>query len=408
MATSTPVQLDDWFANVENLRPLRGGRRAHTLNEFSRGPKVSPKDAEAKFRQCLNEAKSLADPLSAMCDYLVWFEEHFPSGKPSVLYPMLYKICTIYGIMSRYENDERILKLWLKLAESFPERGLAVMDFAHAKGSCRQMANFYVRWSEMYEMSGSPNRAREILYLGINMRAAPLPTLHKAIDALEAILLRDSLKNSNSSSDMEDNNEDVFFSDEEELPARQTFGRLQGLGKSKIAPVIRVPHGPPGMLKSKNQSENNFEIFVDNTEVGIASKNEQESGELRLADELSSDPDYQSLFGYLDHRAKVDLHLTIEENLSQPKAWTKCRVKSLKSRTPTEAGFMIYSDDSGNSSSQTPDSDSHGSSTSLAKSIASSANPKVSGKQKMRLKKCYAFEMSIEEGYARMLYPDLL
>lgn len=56
--------------------------------------------------------------------------------------------------MPRYENDERILKLWLKLAERFPERGLAVMDFAHRKGSCRQLANFYVRWSEMYEWSG--------------------------------------------------------------------------------------------------------------------------------------------------------------------------------------------------------------------------------------------------------------
>lgn len=74
--------------------------------------------------------------------------------QPSVLYPMLYKICSMFGIIPRYENDERILKLWLKLAERFPQRGLAVMDFAHTKGSCRQLANFYVRWSEMYEMSG--------------------------------------------------------------------------------------------------------------------------------------------------------------------------------------------------------------------------------------------------------------
>lgn len=110
------------------------------------------------------------------------------------------------------------------------------------------------------------------------------------------------------------------------------------------------------------------------------------------------------MFGYLDHRSKVDLHLTIDENLKQSKAWTSCRVKGLKSRTPTEDGFRIYSDDSGNSSSNTPDSDARGSDCGTKPGAPVAKAP---GKQKMRLKKCYAFEMSIEEGYSRRLYPDL-
>lgn len=56
--------------------------------------------------------------------------------------------------MERYKNDERIMKLWVKLAESFPESGLAVMEFAYTKGSCRELAKFYIRWSEMYQTIG--------------------------------------------------------------------------------------------------------------------------------------------------------------------------------------------------------------------------------------------------------------
>lgn len=130
------------------------------------------------------------------------------------------------------------------------------------------------------------------------MRALSLPVLHKAIDDLEARLLRESLANPSPSSDMEDNDEDILFSDDEDIP-RQTFGRLQGLGRAKIAPVIRAPVGPPGVLKSKASAANNFEIFVDGTSVDESSTNKKGPGEVRLADELSSDPDYQVSFYFV-------------------------------------------------------------------------------------------------------------
>jgi hypothetical protein len=56
--------------------------------------------------------------------------------------------------MEAYKNDERLLKLWLNLAENFPESGLAVMEFAFSKGSCRQLAKFYINWSRMYQSIG--------------------------------------------------------------------------------------------------------------------------------------------------------------------------------------------------------------------------------------------------------------
>jgi hypothetical protein len=72
-----------------------------------------------------------------MCQYVSWFEEHFPSGKQKYFYPILYKICTTFCTMDTYKNDERLLKLWLKLAENFPESELAVMEFGES--SCENL-----------------------------------------------------------------------------------------------------------------------------------------------------------------------------------------------------------------------------------------------------------------------------
>lgn len=139
----------DWFANVENLRPVRGGRRGAALQLSSR--KVSPREAEERFRQEFDLAQQSSDPLATLHSFLCWFRESFPSGKPSLLYPMLYKVCVTYGNDERFQQDERLLKFWTELAENFPERGLAVMDFAYSRGSCREMAKFYVRWADMYD-----------------------------------------------------------------------------------------------------------------------------------------------------------------------------------------------------------------------------------------------------------------
>uniref|UniRef100_A0A915E0D2 BUB1 N-terminal domain-containing protein n=1 Tax=Ditylenchus dipsaci TaxID=166011 RepID=A0A915E0D2_9BILA len=119
--------------------PTRGGRRGDTLNEVSSHTnKFTAEDAEERFRLALESANQVqtADPLAEMWDYVVWFEEHFPGGKQRLFYPMLYKVrgldafamekFTIFRsaphfcVLSRYKNDERMLKLWLKLAESFP------------------------------------------------------------------------------------------------------------------------------------------------------------------------------------------------------------------------------------------------------------------------------------------------
>lgn len=89
---NTPRE-EDWFDNVENLRPLRGGRRAETLNEIASGAlRTSAEDAEKKFREDFEAASQREDPLAVLWNFSNWFEEHFPSGKHRVFYPILYKV----------------------------------------------------------------------------------------------------------------------------------------------------------------------------------------------------------------------------------------------------------------------------------------------------------------------------
>jgi hypothetical protein len=115
---------------------------------------ITVEEAERKFLKEFANAATKEDPLDSMSQYVTWFEEHFPSGKQKYFYPILYKICTTYGPMNNYKNDERLLKIWMKLVENFPESGLAVMEFAFTKDSCRQLAKFYINWSEMYQSFG--------------------------------------------------------------------------------------------------------------------------------------------------------------------------------------------------------------------------------------------------------------
>lgn len=93
IVTKETLRKEDWFDNVENLRPLRGGRRADTLNEIASGAlRISAEFAEKKFREDFDAASKSEDPLTILWNFSNWFEEHFPTGKNRLFYPILYKV----------------------------------------------------------------------------------------------------------------------------------------------------------------------------------------------------------------------------------------------------------------------------------------------------------------------------
>ncbi|CAD5234211.1 unnamed protein product [Bursaphelenchus xylophilus] len=387
----------DWFANVENIKPVRGGRRAQTLSSLAKGPvRLTPQEVEDKFREELKKAKKAEDPLSIMLDFLSWFQEQFPSGKPAVLYPILYKMCITFGIDKRFQMDERMLKLWSELAENFPERGLAVMEFAYTKGSLRQMAKFYIRWSDMYDTMKNARKARETLELGIRNCAVPVDLIHEARDRLEMRLMRDCvLAKNQDDSDYEemdmDHSEDPEFDHTVYTQPRRPIARLQGIGDAGEAPMIRKALSTPlGPIRGLPQStpQPSFEIFTDTPQQTPRQATTSRTRK-RLAEEFEQDPDYMSLFGFFDHRPKSTLHLYIDENNPKPINWKECGVKEIMETPNPEAEFEIFCDNP-------PDP---------PKSIAMVPKTPISGpvKAKMKLRKDFALEMSIEEGYAMLI-----
>nr|CAD2153793.1 unnamed protein product [Meloidogyne enterolobii] len=333
-----------WFDNVENFRPLRGGRRGDTLNKvISSISKISVDEAEKKFQKELLEAEKQEDPLASMCTYVAWFEEHFPSGKRNFFYPILYKICVTYCNMDMYKNDERLLKIWLKLAENFPESSLAVMEFAYLKGSCRNLAKFYICWSEMYQSIEWWNKAREKLQLALKMNAVPLDLVHKASDELESNIMSICKQNPENPLDNED------FDDSVES-ARTTFSRLRGIGRLHFAPIIRLPQGPPGVLSvTKKSKTDRFEIFSDDHtdqspslfKTPIAPP-KQVIKKSKISESLINDLDFQALFGLpQDH---FDLQITNEENHPQTPYLNSSKLPNINLQTPIENSFCIYED----------------------------------------------------------------
>ncbi|KAI6173838.1 Mitotic checkpoint serine/threonine-protein kinase BUB1 beta [Aphelenchoides besseyi] len=334
-----------YVSTIQNLRPVRGGRRAATLNAIcTRLGGLSNKEAEEKFRSEWLNAYQSSDPLSVLWKFVTWFDENYPSGRPMLLYPMLYKICTTFGCDDRYQHDERLLKFWILLTDNFPERGLAVFDFAYNQGSLRTMAKFYVKWSEMYDAFGNSNRAREILDLAFKNRAVPISTLHDAKNKLEMRLMRDTMLITQTADDSDHEEQDMEWEDESResiVPSapRKTFGRLRGVGDRSEAPMFRIARGSPGVIQSKVQVAMNdsFEIFTDDQPPAAPQTPTSSIPEWSTANEFADDPEYQALFGFFHAAPRPGCHLTITENLHDPR---RCPTE-----TSTQSTYPIYGDD---------------------------------------------------------------
>ncbi|KAF7631037.1 BUB1 N-terminal domain-containing protein [Meloidogyne graminicola] len=370
-----------WFDNVENFCPLRGGRRGETLNKvISSTSKISVDEAEKKFQKELSEAAQQEDPLASMCNYVSWFEEHFPSGKRKFFYPILYKICVTYCSMDIYKNDERLLKIWLKLTENFPESSLAVMEFAFTKGSCRNLAKFYICWSHMYQSIEWWNKAREKLQLALKMNAVPLDLIHKASDELESNIMEMCKQIPEHTFDNEEFENSVES-------ARVTFSRLRGIGRMHFAPIIRLPQEPPGVLSiSKKSKTDRFEIFTDDRkssdQYSSAFKTPLAPSKYfvkrsKISESLINDLDFQALFGMPQEH--VDLQITNEENQPQTPYLNSSKLPNFDLKTPIENSFCIYED--------------------------INSQQKIEGrtKSKLKLRKELIKEISIEEYFANKI-----
>ncbi|VDM25062.1 unnamed protein product [Toxocara canis] len=311
----------EWELNRENIRPLRGGRNVHAINNVFGGAKVSIKEAESKFESDLIEAETSSDPLEICVKYVAWFEEHFPTGKQSHLYPMLTRIINKFGYREEYLNDERMLKMWFKLAENRgnanPE---ALFERAFTAGCCRQMAKFYIRWAEMREDMRDIEGARSILNQARDNGAVPLSLLNQAIDEFEMRQLR-ALSGTSAYSD-----DESAVSPSE--PVRMALGGLTGLGRNLRTPAMRIASEVASGIQPGGQQRSPFAVFP----VDATSK----SGNAFLifeGDEVFDEENALVPQDFGDDLARIEF----AENSKQPTKWKEARITGIKKATSASA-----------------------------------------------------------------------
>ncbi|TKR81512.1 hypothetical protein L596_015372 [Steinernema carpocapsae] len=310
----------EWELNRENIRPLRSGRHAASLQHIGSRPTVSAREAQERFQELFDKDDEEEDPLKPFYDYVCWFEETFHSGRQNIFYPILWKIVRRFATTERYRNEQRMLKLWFKLADNCPERCFPIIAYAFDKHCCTKMAQFYVRWAQLFECIEDFQSAREKLKLGKNHLAEPTKELDDASDQLEVLILRESLKRQNDVSDDEDVEE-----------CREVLGQLQAVDRER-APIIRQAHSSAGKITGlepnqvigrSNRGPDSFSIFTS---------------------DMQNDEDFMLLFGPLQAEQGIGM-FGEEDNHGEISKFTVNETPSAPKIPTAKPAFQIFCDD---------------------------------------------------------------
>uniref|UniRef100_A0A0N5C1J9 BUB1 N-terminal domain-containing protein n=1 Tax=Strongyloides papillosus TaxID=174720 RepID=A0A0N5C1J9_STREA len=287
---------EDWMLNRENIIPLKSGRSMKILNSVL-SKSITIEEAEKKFEISFEESKSHEDPLSVIWEYIKWFENVFPTGKQKTLFPLLWKSVNYYSNFEELENDERLVKLWLKLCDNYPTRSLAILECAFTKGVGRYCASFYISWSEIYEAWGSETKAREILKMGLKYGGTPITSINRAIDNFEMRCIKRSLEKNNSCDD-EDSDMDTDIQNEEYFepePIRRSV--LGDLTMGVKRDVIKRKANPENNKENACNTTGKFNVYHDDRDFN----------------DLDNDLEYQELFGYFEKVKSIN-SISIKEN----------------------------------------------------------------------------------------------
>uniref|UniRef100_A0A914X8W2 BUB1 N-terminal domain-containing protein n=1 Tax=Plectus sambesii TaxID=2011161 RepID=A0A914X8W2_9BILA len=110
-----------WEFSKENIQPIRGGRSVATIDEALHSSADVLRSERQQFEDEIRKSDDCTDPLDVWYRYYKWFEEHYPSGKETQLRKLLEQCLKTCTSDSRYKNDERLLKIWLKYVRFYSE-----------------------------------------------------------------------------------------------------------------------------------------------------------------------------------------------------------------------------------------------------------------------------------------------
>ncbi|VDL77813.1 unnamed protein product [Nippostrongylus brasiliensis] len=176
--SSGPSEFE-WELCRENVKPLKSGRRVDAINQALARSACGTKAqtlATQKFDETMELCETSADPLKHCLEFCTWFDQTFPTGRQRLYYSLLWKIIHKYAKCPEYLDDERMLRIWEKLADNSLDHGWEVYQHANTIGSLMRCAALYVRWSQDLEMRGAIADARAVLPLE-DSSAAPVVRL---------------------------------------------------------------------------------------------------------------------------------------------------------------------------------------------------------------------------------------
>ncbi|ORZ25798.1 Mad3/BUB1 homology region 1-domain-containing protein [Absidia repens] len=188
-------KLEDFGSNLENIQPLKGGRRAHTLVTLSQQTDEERQSmieqVRASFAKELEQLDDMDDPLEVYVRHLQWTLQTFPQGNnhESQLVDLLQQASHAFKDDPRYTSDPRYLKCWLEYAKCVDD-AKDVFVFLAKKGIGQNLALFYEQYSILFESREKYKEARHVLETGIKRLAQPIRRLERHLEHYNARIER--------------------------------------------------------------------------------------------------------------------------------------------------------------------------------------------------------------------------
>lgn len=308
----------DFDLSKENIQPLRRGRNVQQLEMALQAQ--TNQDYQLQLLQQKDEFETLIrnyegdDPLENYYNYITWIEQSYPkNGHEGNCIPLLEHCLGKFENDSRYTNDRRFCKLWIKYIDMFPNP-LELYLMMKSKNLCTGCADFYKAWAYYYEAAGDFQKANNVFAEGKKNLAQPYDDLENAHKNLITAAGEHMLYGPN---------ENRLQEKRQALTSLHTYrsGRVNN---------VRIPSANNGIVTVSNFHQN-----PPNTQLHVF-----------------EDQSAASLTGGAPPRSIITIAKRQEapkENTLKAGPWATVPHKKrvLASQRPTGPGFIVHEDDSG-------------------------------------------------------------
>ncbi|XP_077547372.1 uncharacterized protein LOC144159639 isoform X2 [Haemaphysalis longicornis] len=219
----------DWELSKENIQPLRQGRTMSSL-QTALAPQCQ-QDLKKKRREFEEQLRTTsgADLLDVWHRYILWVEQHYPSGGHEVnIVKLMEQAMAHFAKADEFHNDERYVGIWIRYALKC-QHPIEVCKTMYSSNIGTSHAAFFLAFANHLEAAGDVRRASRILRVGIDKKAQPVEELERALRHLEARVGMNVAQQVR---------EEKPFGEEEE--ARATLAPLGTQGKRGVATIART------------------------------------------------------------------------------------------------------------------------------------------------------------------------